>query len=164
MPTKKQSIILMFALVWITSCSTAQTGSDAPAFGQDQSGFTLQNITTIRGVVVGAPGGGIGSVIGLGGVSEIRVKTDQETLPVQLAPQAYLDTQNTKLAQGDMVEVDGSRVIQNNRPVIIATQVRRGNQVLNLRDPQGKPLWLSQPQGGAASQGSPGGMSGTAGQ
>jgi len=96
-------------------------------------------VETLEGVVTEVES--IKSRLGVTESLHIYVQTDTETLPVVLGPQRYLGTQNTKINQGDQVKITGSRVIDDNRPVIIASEVRKGDQTLRLRDRNGKPLW-----------------------
>lgn len=69
------------------------------------------------------------------------LKTDTETIPVHLGPSWFLDRQDVQLRAGDSVEVIGSRVTFDNKPAIIASEVKRGNEVLVLRDENGIPNW-----------------------
>lgn len=71
----------------------------------------------------------------------LLLKTDGETITVKLGPESWLARNNFNLAPGDQVTIIGSRV---NRPLnsfLIAGEVRKGNQVLPLRDENGRPLW-----------------------
>lgn len=52
-----------------------------------------------------------------------------------------LERSSTKLAVGDAVEVKGSRVTSWGRPAIVAVRVRRGNDILVLRDDRAIPNW-----------------------
>lgn len=74
----------------------------------------------------------------------LTVASGSETLPVLLGPDFYVDAQSLKLAKGDTVEVKGSRLTFEGHPAIIAQEVRRGGEVLALRDAQGVPLWRGQ--------------------
>jgi hypothetical protein len=69
------------------------------------------------------------------------VKTDQETIPVQLGPSFFLEQQGITFAPQDKVEVTGSRVNLPRGPVIIAREVKKGGQILKLRNADGIPLW-----------------------
>lgn len=71
----------------------------------------------------------------------LMVKTDKETVSVQLGPGWYIERLDTKLTKGDMVEVKGSRIIYDGKPAIIAAEVKKGNAVLKLRDESGIPVW-----------------------
>jgi hypothetical protein len=78
-----------------------------------------------------------------GGV-HLLVASGSERLDVHLGPAAYLEDQGLTLAKGDRIEVKGSRVEFDGKPAIIAQEVRRGGQVVALRDESGLPLWRGQ--------------------
>jgi hypothetical protein len=60
---------------------------------------------------------------------------------VHLGPQWYLENQDVKIEPGDRVEITGSRVTVQGKPTIIAAEVRKGDEVLQLRDAAGVPVW-----------------------
>lgn len=60
---------------------------------------------------------------------------------VHLGPAWYVDHQRTRVAKGDTIEVEGSRVTFGGSPVMLATRVRKGDEVLRLRDDAGVPAW-----------------------
>lgn len=70
------------------------------------------------------------------------VKTGKETIPVHLGPAWYIENQAVKLAPGDKVQVKGSRITYAGKPALVAAQVRRGSEVLTLRDATGFPAWV----------------------
>lgn len=69
------------------------------------------------------------------------LKTDKETIPVHLGPSWYIESQKMKIAPKDRVEVKGSRITFRGKPALIAAEVRRGDEVLKLRDENGIPVW-----------------------
>lgn len=71
----------------------------------------------------------------------LQVKTDKETITVILGTASYLEQQPVKVAVGDKVEIKGSRVQRPSRTLLIAAELKKGDQVLKLRDDQGNPLW-----------------------
>lgn len=75
----------------------------------------------------------------------LRLKTDQGTVLVYLAPKPYLDKQPVKVAAKDQVMVNGSQVTHEGRPLVVAVAVRKGDQGFRVRDPQGNPLWGKRP-------------------
>ena len=77
----------------------------------------------------------------------LSLKTDKETVTIYLGPIWYLDKQKVDLAVKDKVEVKGSRVTMDGKPLIIANYVKKGDQVLKMRDDQGMPLWRGQGMG-----------------
>jgi hypothetical protein len=46
-----------------------------------------------------------------------------------------------KLEKGDKIEVKGSRITFEGKPVIIAAEIKKGDSVLVLRDSTGVPAW-----------------------
>jgi hypothetical protein len=76
------------------------------------------------------------------------LQTDQGAVKVFLGPADYFDQQAVKLAPGDQVEVKGVKVGRLKAPMFIAGEVRKGDQVLKLRDDAtGRPLWFKSKKG-----------------
>jgi len=71
----------------------------------------------------------------------LMVKTDKETISVQLGPEWYIERLDTKIQKGDKIEVKGSRVTFAGKPAIIAAEVKKGDSALVLRDSAGIPAW-----------------------
>ena len=78
---------------------------------------------------------------GMSGGLHMDVKTDKETISVHLGPSWYLENQDVKIEAKDKVEVKGSRITFGGKPAIIAAEVKKGEQVLKLRDDNGFPAW-----------------------
>lgn len=71
----------------------------------------------------------------------LKVKVDSETMTVHLGPEWYISRLDTKIVKGDKVEVKGMRATFDNKPAIIAAEVKRGDDVLVLRNESGAPVW-----------------------
>ncbi len=79
----------------------------------------------------------------------VILHTDKETIPVHLGPAWFIEHLDTKISKGDKIEVRGSRVTMTieEKPelkaqhVIIASEVKKGDKVLILRDATGEPVW-----------------------
>jgi len=78
---------------------------------------------------------------GMSGGVHMNVKTDKETISVHLGPSWYLENQDVKIEAKDKVEVKGSRISFGGKPAIIAAEVKKGEEVLKLRDDAGFPVW-----------------------
>jgi hypothetical protein len=78
---------------------------------------------------------------GMSGGVHISVKTDKETISVHLGPSWFLENQDVKLSAKDKVEVKGARTTFAGKPAIIAAEVKKGDEVLKLRDDSGFPVW-----------------------
>ncbi len=81
---------------------------------------------------------------GGGGGIHLVLKTDKEEIAVHLGPAWYVDKQAVKIAAQDSIEVRGSRVTYEGKPAIVAAEVKKGDQVLKLRDDSGTLLWRDQ--------------------
>ena len=71
----------------------------------------------------------------------MTVKTEKETITVHLGPNWYLENQDVKIEPKDKVEVKGARITFGGAPAIIAAEVKKGDEVLKLRDDSGFPVW-----------------------
>jgi uncharacterized protein (TIGR03067 family) len=78
----------------------------------------------------------------------VNVKTAKETIAVHLGPEWFTDNQDTQIEKGDKIKVRGSRVTFEDKPVIIAAEIQKGDEVLDLRDEQGFPRWAGWRRGG----------------
>jgi hypothetical protein len=122
----------------------------APAWGQApwaaaaRAAKTMQydrgTVETLSGTVIEVEHLGPRAVARLSQV-HLLLKTDGETVVVQLGPESWLAQHNFSLAPGDRVSITGSRINRPQRTFLIAGEVRKGNQVLSLRDENGRPLW-----------------------
>lgn len=78
---------------------------------------------------------------GMSGGVYMNVKTNKETISVHLGPAWYLENQDVKIEPKDKVEVKGARTTFAGKPALIAAEVKRGDEVLKLRDDSGFPVW-----------------------
>ncbi len=99
--------------------------------------FDPKSVTTLQGDVESVQTGGGRRGQGV----FLTLATGSEKLQVVVGPSFYLEQQPMKLAQGDKVEVKGSRTTWSGRPVMIAQEIRKGDQVMILRDAEGVPQW-----------------------
>ena len=71
----------------------------------------------------------------------LMVKTAKETVSVHLGPGWYIENQDTKIEPKDKVEITGSRITLEGKPAIIAAEVKKGDEILKLRNKKGFPFW-----------------------
>ena len=140
--TIKQLSIVGAALLVVGAASFVL--AQAPRAGRQGSPiYDVKTETTIEGTVVAvetiAGPGGRGRR-GLGG-THLVVKTETEKLDVHMGPTVYLAEKQIAIATGDAVEILGSRVTIDEEPVLIAREIKKGDQTWALRDASGRPLW-----------------------
>ena len=104
--------------------------------------FDPKTITTISGQVIKVDrisDPGFGMQMGLTVFVEAK-----EIMPVYLGPVFYIEgpEQPKAFKAGDKVTVSGSQVTVRGEPFMIAVTVKRGNEVLRLRDKDGTPEWV----------------------
>lgn len=129
---------------WIAQCPgcgghNSQSGRwGSPQGGQYHGMYNPKTVETIRGQVVNVntftPWNGMSGV-------QVLVKTENQTIPVQLGPSWYIDQQGFQIQAGEEIQVTGSSVNFSGSPAIMATEVRHGKQVLTLRNSNGIPAW-----------------------
>ncbi len=71
----------------------------------------------------------------------LMVKTEKEEISVHLGPGWFIENQDTVIKTKDMVQVKGSRITFEGKPAIIAAEVKKGEEILILRDEKGFPVW-----------------------
>jgi hypothetical protein len=76
------------------------------------------------------------------------LQTDKETVPVHLGPAWYIEKQTPRIEINDTITVIGSRVTVDGKAAIVAAQIKKGNEVLKLRDDNGVPVWSRGRRGG----------------
>lgn len=117
--------------------------------------FDPKAVVTVRGTVASLEE--VTPMRGMGMGVHLLLKTGADTIDVHLGPLWYLESQDADLKAGDAIEVRGARVQLDRRAAIIAIEVKRGDDVLVLRDVDGIPRWAGWRRGRpAAPTGSPG--------
>lgn len=140
----KLSLAIMGCLVMLAASSWAQPGRGPGGRGSGRMHYGMMwdagAVTTLSGEVTSVekytPGRG-GPSYGL----RLNLKTDKESLPIILGPAWYIEQQHFSIAPQDRVEVKGSRVTIWNQPTVLAAEVKKGDEILKLRDDRGMPLW-----------------------
>lgn len=77
----------------------------------------------------------------------LQLRTEDGLLPVHLGPTWYITNQEVQIDEGDEIEVVGARITYDDAPALVAGTIRRGDDVLVLRDEAGFPAWRGWRQG-----------------
>lgn len=145
MMTRRFGIVL--TLVALAFATTVQA---APGQGWKGSGgwgaqgaygrlYDPATVETVRGKVVEVHK--MTPMKGMGAGIHLKLKTEAGPVSVHLGPAWYIERQDIRIEKGDEVEVKGSRVTFDGKPAIIAAEVKKGDEVLRLRDDSGIPAW-----------------------
>jgi len=140
-------VLIIFAVFTIASV-TALPGADSQGRkgrgtrgykGEYQGKYDPQTVTTVKGIVetVEQMPPATGTSYGI----HLDLKTDAGTLSIQLGPAWFIEKQDIRIEEGDIIQVRGSKITYEETPKIIATEVKKGDKVLRLRDESGFPVW-----------------------
>jgi hypothetical protein len=108
--------------------------------------YDPNTVTTVKGTVeqvetAELPGGGLSQQAKgkFSGPVYLNLKADSGILKVVLGPSWFVESRGVKFAAGDQVEVTGSRF--QDEDIIVAREVKKGDQVLVLRNAEGVSEW-----------------------
>lgn len=131
----------LVALLWAMS-----TPALAQQRGQGRTAadrmFDPATVETVKGVIAR-----IDTVQSRRGPSKglhLQLQMADATLPVHLGPTWFFADQSFAFATDDSLTVRGSRVTMGGADALIAAELRRGDQSLQLRDETGRPVWRGQ--------------------
>jgi hypothetical protein len=140
---------VMAALVAIASVAAAQPAAGRGIKWQGSGGwgmgspygkaYDVKTVETVAGTVVRLEQ--ITPMHGMSAGVHMILKTDAGELSVHLGPAWYIERQDVKLEAGDAVEVKGARATALGKPTLIAAEVKKGDEVLQLRNNAGVPVW-----------------------
>ena len=140
---------LAFAQPYAGQGGYCREGGRGPGAGRmyDQSKETTMTGTVASVEQITGRGRMQGQGVGL------KLKTGEETVFVHLGPQWYLDEKaGMKIATGDTVEIKGAKTVRRGEEVILAAEVKKGSEVLKLRDENGYPVWAGWKRSESAQQ------------
>jgi hypothetical protein len=60
---------------------------------------------------------------------------------IHLCPASFLEAHGCRLREGDRLRVTGSKVIIGGSTLLLAKSLRCGDEIVALRDDDGRPLW-----------------------
>ena len=98
---------------------------------------------TLNGTIEAVTEGARGQMMGM----HLRVKTPDGAREVMLGPSQFIASKHFSFAQGDSVEVTGSKVTMGGSEYVIAREVVKDGKTLTLRDKAGTPEWAGKGMG-----------------
>lgn len=73
--------------------------------------------------------------------THFNLKTDNGIVEVHAGPQWFIDQQGFSLQKGTNLSVTGSKLVIADKETLIARELKNGDKILTLRDPNGIPKW-----------------------
>jgi len=73
--------------------------------------------------------------------THLILKTETGVADIHVGPNWYLTQQKYVLAKSDQIDIVGAKVNFRGADVIIARQIKKGENTWALRDERGRPLW-----------------------
>lgn len=71
----------------------------------------------------------------------VMVKNGKEIIPIHLGPEWYVENQDLAVEPSDTIEITGSRINLDGESAIIASEIKKGDKRMVLRDDKGFPRW-----------------------
>lgn len=137
-----KKLLILSVLLCVAYIAPATAQNDTLGWGRNSVYNRMYNPKTtvnIKGQIVA-----VEQNIPMKGMSagiHLMVNTGSETISVNLGPKWYIDRQKMLFKKGDKVQVEGSKVMLDGQNTIIAREVKKGGQLLKLRDNNGIPQW-----------------------
>ncbi len=71
----------------------------------------------------------------------VILKSTDASIDITLCPKSYLDDMGISLAKGDEIALLASKIKDDAGEVVLARELKKGNDTLILRDAKGNPVW-----------------------
>jgi len=139
--TSLYRLLVGFSILGLAMVGAAwgQTGSRDGPGGGSSSLYDPQTVTTISGVVVSLTPPQ--AEAGLPYLAYLTLRTETGKIKVFLGPSLYVDKLPVQIKVLDKIQVTGSKVTWEGKPVILAAEVKKAGQIMKLREPDGTPAW-----------------------
>lgn len=148
------SLYLPASSAWAQDPGPEATSSPLPRQGRpvkQRPKYDPSKVKTVSGQVALVSASARGPV-------RLRLGTERSAMTILLCPQQFLATHRFQIALGDTLEVTGFVTQVRGRDTMLAGQLKKGSQVLQLRGADGSPLWGGQGQGRRPRKGRPTGQ------
>lgn len=123
----------------LAGASGAQPGPGEGKGGGPSGLYDPQSVVTVSGIVLSMTPPP--AEPGFPHLVYLTLRTPETRITVFLGPSLYIDKLPVKIKVLDQIQVTGSKITWEGKPVILAAEVKKGDQVLKLREPGGAPLW-----------------------
>lgn len=98
-----------------------------------------KTVETISGEIAGVDH--YTPIHGMSSGVHLLVRTAKEAISVHLGPGWFIENQDMALEPKDRATIKGSRITFEGKSALIASEVKKGDDVLKLRDDNDVPVW-----------------------
>ena len=131
--------ILIVALAVIVPAFTAVSAQDKPEAAPVPK-YDPSTEVTLKGTVDEVKDRQCPLSHGMGNHIFLKL-ADGKTIEVHVASTKFMKTYEMAFSKGDQVEVTGSKVTFEGAETIFAREIKRGDDIMQFRDKNGKPVW-----------------------
>jgi hypothetical protein len=130
-------LVSVIAMTGVAASAYAQRCACCGGPGPGNYNAAVETILTgtIDEVITMGPGGAA-----MGGV-HLTLTTPSGVTDVHVGPTWFVTSKQIEFTKGDALTVVGSTSTMGGKSVIVAREIKKGDQVLTLRDANGFPLW-----------------------
>ncbi len=130
--------LIIFGLV-LTGESMGQTSPQDIKGGGPGTLYNPQTVVTVAGIVVSMTTPTAHPKLPY--LVYLTLQTKEGPITIFLGPSFYVDKLPLQIKALDKIQVTGSKINWEGSPVIVAAEVKKGDKVIKLRDPNGVPIW-----------------------
>jgi hypothetical protein len=73
--------------------------------------------------------------------AHLLIKNGDDMIDIYLCPKSFMDDMGVTFTKGDEIAFTGSKVKQDGADLMLAREVKKGQDTLVLRDDKGNPVW-----------------------
>lgn len=128
--------LLSLSIVAAALATTAYAQGGTRQGGGNYNSATEMTLTGTIESVKTMPSQGRG-----GGGLHLILAVSSGSIDVHVGPASFVASKHVTFAKGDALIVVGSKVTIDGQDALIAREIKKGDQVLTLRDAKGFPLW-----------------------
>ncbi len=103
--------------------------------------YNPATVATVSGIVIAKTPP---STQGLPQLVYLTLKTASGHITIFLGPDLNVDKLPVQIQNLDKIQVTGSKITWEGKPMILAATIKKGDQLLKLREPNGVPVWSGQ--------------------
>ncbi len=126
------SALLLLVVVVVSVChaQTAKPNSGDPKYDPKSEAKIKGTIEEVKQITVGKDTR-----------LSFEMKSGEELIEVGLCPPDVLKELGVEFAKGDEVEITGSKVKKDDKDLVLAREIVKGDNTVVLRDKNGAPVW-----------------------